>query len=110
MQRLFLRLAGELFRRLPLADVWLFEHPNDSQPDPDPGSPSDLRNWTRHARRWHAFMGRLHPCLFDLLRTDSPGVSYNGQPSAAYPTVAEAHRALSAACVRWGREQAAAGK
>jgi hypothetical protein len=49
--------------------------------------------------------------LFDHLECDDRDQTYpEGEEYAGYYAEADAHRKLSAACVRWGRGQAAAGK
>jgi uncharacterized protein (TIGR02996 family) len=107
-QRLFRRLAGALFRRCPIVDVRLFEQPGTSDDNtPDPGPPYHAI-WVSHAPS-AVPTGDIAPDLFNHLTGEVPGRTFWGDESAGYPTDADAHRALSAACVRWGREQARAG-
>jgi hypothetical protein len=89
-------------------DVRLFEQPGTSEDNsPDPGPPYHSV-WVSHASLWEGD-GCIGPDLFNHLTGEVPGGTFWGDEFAGYPTVADAHRALSAACVRWGREQAAAG-
>jgi uncharacterized protein (TIGR02996 family) len=111
-QGVFLDVAAGLFRHCPIADVRLFTRP------------AKVRDrgwvWARERApgdaRWRDAMfldQRLYDHLEDGTREEidaSLAQTVVTIPSAAYPTVLDAHRALSATCVRWGRGQAAAGK